>query len=108
MANPLLEQIDELFKVAIYNEKRGLYFLATMRYSQAWAMMFSLVTLRESGFIKLAPREEARLAAFSQLLATRLQMVVAKMSNGHKLSGREEDSPVLAARTLLKEVLEGF
>jgi hypothetical protein len=106
MANPLLDQADELLKLAVNGEKRGLYILAVMRYSQVWTTLLNLISLREAGMIELLPRDEARLAA---QLATRLQMVVAKMTNGTKLSGRDEaDSPDMAARTLLKEVLEGL
>lgn len=106
----LLNVAADLIEAAYKNEKRGLYYYAGLKYSEAWGVLVSIVVLRDSKTTPLSSQEEARLGTLYELLATRLQGLQAKIGNGHKLSGRkrEADSPSSAIGAFLEEVLHGF
>lgn len=106
---PLLDMAADLIEMAYKNEKKGLYYYAGLKYSQAWGVLVSVVVLRDSKTTPLSPKEEARLATLYGALATRLQSLQTKMGNGHTMSGKKRDgSPSLAVSALLEEVMHGF
>lgn len=107
---PLLDVAAEIIDAASKNEKKGLYYYAGLKYTQAWGTLVNIVILRDSKVIPLSPQEEARLATLYELLATRLQNLQGKMSNGHKMSGVKgaQDTPAMAVSAILEEVLQGF
>lgn len=108
--NPLFEQAEEWLKAGQRADKLGMYYLAGIRYSQVWATLFNIITLRDSGSIAMDANDEAHLASLYQRLGMRLQILPGKMKNGQKpkLSGPSKDTPLSAVEVLLEEVMAGF
>lgn len=104
--NPLLHQAEEWIKTGQRSDKRGLYHLAHLRYTQAWTTLLNIVTLRDAGMMKLSGEEERRMSMLYQVLSARLQSLVTRTGNGHKMSGDRESKDTLSdtIRTLIGEV----
>lgn len=107
--NPLLDQAEEWIKVGQRSDRRGLYHLAHLRYTQAWTTLLNIVTLRDSGMLKLSGEEERRMSMRYQVLSARLQSLVTRTGNGHKMAGAHESKDTLSdvIHTLIEE-MEAF
>jgi hypothetical protein len=106
--SPLLDQAEEFMKLALQSDKRGLYLLAHTRYVQVWTTLLNIIMLRDTGVVGLSVKEEARLSAVYQLLSVRMHQLVGKIGNGRRLSGKIDDTPLMAVEIILEEVLAGF
>lgn len=105
--NPLLDDAENFINLGIRAEKRGLYTLANVRYSQAWTMLYSLIRLREEEQIKLSPQDETRISNMYHVLRMRMEGSFKKLRNGSKMSGKEgHDSVRGAFETILDEMIE--
>lgn len=98
--NPLLQQAEELLKLGQNTDKRGMYYLAGLRYAQVFTTLFNIGILKDSGTVPLSSSEEANLASLHERLAL--------TKNGHQLSWKTKDTPDSAIETLLEEVMAGF
>lgn len=106
--NPLLDAAAEWLEIGAQNVKRGFYYYAGLKYTQAWTSLLNFTMLRDAGTIVTTGEEERRLKRLYGLLVERLKAVGSKMKNGNKMSGPRSDSPADAVEALLEEVLQGL
>lgn len=101
MLNNLLDVIADVIKDGQQSEKKGLYYFAGLKYSQARGMLESIVLIHDSKAIRLTEKEEYRVSVLFGLLATCFQSLQGKVGNGkHRMSGAASDS--------LREALNEF
>lgn len=93
MLNNLLDVIADVIKDGQQSEKKGLYYFAGLKYSQARGMLESIVLIHDSKAIRLSEKEEYRVSVLFGLLATCFQSLQGKVGNGkHRMSGAAKDS----------------